>query len=416
MLIFVNCSFQLGVEGSVKELIRHFENDVFGRRQELLGACEYYQSVINQYIERLCPDMRNKNQNSGNENFPQAHSTNYGTVNKNNTPTVLTGMTGMKNTAGNVLNETIMTSTDVTSENILSFDENKTGSTSSLTEENSTVNTKIKNQGSSKSSAVDVIDMKTKHRKDRINKKLEFLKPLIPKVAYSEDIKCKSEERHLFTLEAPKEQQNFCFVNNSVPDRKERLKAFGFHCDSESSNHNKDEIWYDPSPVKKLIRQGFTSSPSIVLNEDIYHGSEKNIDGDIQLFESTSANTNTLSVSTGTFGSSTENFANNYGLFENVPAANEEWQKNNTAYQENQMCEVQSTNDNFIPAVQNICINENVSIEEACGSSSNIPSTSFVNESNCNSSDLRDKNQETTIQSHFSTDNFFNSYDTFKKS
>lgn len=44
--------FQIGVEGGVKELINHFENDVFGRQNELIQKCQHNQTIIDNYVER----------------------------------------------------------------------------------------------------------------------------------------------------------------------------------------------------------------------------------------------------------------------------------------------------------------------------------------------------------------------------
>lgn len=52
----------MGVKDGVAELIKHYENDVFGRRKRLLKECEQFQSTINLFVKRslLTPTVKNK--------------------------------------------------------------------------------------------------------------------------------------------------------------------------------------------------------------------------------------------------------------------------------------------------------------------------------------------------------------------
>lgn len=52
----------MGVKGGVGELIKHYKNDVFDRRNSLLKECEHFQSTINQFVERslVTPTIENK--------------------------------------------------------------------------------------------------------------------------------------------------------------------------------------------------------------------------------------------------------------------------------------------------------------------------------------------------------------------
>lgn len=43
--------FQIGVTGGVRELIKHYENDVFGRRDKLLKKCQHLQKALDQYVD-----------------------------------------------------------------------------------------------------------------------------------------------------------------------------------------------------------------------------------------------------------------------------------------------------------------------------------------------------------------------------
>lgn len=60
-LLIIPNDFQIGVEGGVKELIKHYENDVFGRRDKMLKKCHHLQKTIDQYVERMQRDPKIKN-------------------------------------------------------------------------------------------------------------------------------------------------------------------------------------------------------------------------------------------------------------------------------------------------------------------------------------------------------------------
>lgn len=78
------------MDGGVGELIKHFENDVFGRRKRLLEKCEHFQIIINQFIERMTLDQKNKNK-VGVENLAAEHLTSDGTIKMDVTQTEETG-------------------------------------------------------------------------------------------------------------------------------------------------------------------------------------------------------------------------------------------------------------------------------------------------------------------------------------
>jgi len=57
--------FQMGMKDGVAELIKFYENDIFGRRKRLLKECEHLQSTINQFVKRslLTVGVKNKYDN-----------------------------------------------------------------------------------------------------------------------------------------------------------------------------------------------------------------------------------------------------------------------------------------------------------------------------------------------------------------
>lgn len=51
------------MNGGIAELIRHYENDVYGRRDKLIKKCQHLQKIIDQYTERMLA-INTKTQNS----------------------------------------------------------------------------------------------------------------------------------------------------------------------------------------------------------------------------------------------------------------------------------------------------------------------------------------------------------------
>lgn len=68
--------FQIGVEGGIKEVMQHYKNDIFDRREKLMNKCQHLQKVIDQYVERMQHDNRISNQYVANEDFLDETSTN----------------------------------------------------------------------------------------------------------------------------------------------------------------------------------------------------------------------------------------------------------------------------------------------------------------------------------------------------
>ncbi|KAF0756630.1 Uncharacterized protein FWK35_00021408 [Aphis craccivora] len=62
---------EIGVKGGVKELIEHYENDVFGRRNKLLKKCQHLKKLIDRQIVNII-----KTQNVTSENIEEEYSTN----------------------------------------------------------------------------------------------------------------------------------------------------------------------------------------------------------------------------------------------------------------------------------------------------------------------------------------------------
>lgn len=64
--------FQIGVTGGVRELIKHYENDVFGRRNKLLKKCHHLQKTLDKFVDfsLLDSDINTQytKENSGEEN------------------------------------------------------------------------------------------------------------------------------------------------------------------------------------------------------------------------------------------------------------------------------------------------------------------------------------------------------------
>lgn len=62
---------EIGVKGGVKELIQHYENDVFGRRNKLLKKCQHLKKLIDRQVVNII-----KTQNVTPEDLEEEYSTN----------------------------------------------------------------------------------------------------------------------------------------------------------------------------------------------------------------------------------------------------------------------------------------------------------------------------------------------------
>lgn len=61
--------FQIGVEGGIKEVMQHYKNDIFDRRDKLMNKCQHLQKIIDQYIERMQLDNNISNHYVTDEDF-----------------------------------------------------------------------------------------------------------------------------------------------------------------------------------------------------------------------------------------------------------------------------------------------------------------------------------------------------------
>jgi len=65
----------MGMKDGMAELIKYYENDVFGRRKRLLKECEHFQSTINQFVKRSLLTSTVKNKYDNQELFVEEQST-----------------------------------------------------------------------------------------------------------------------------------------------------------------------------------------------------------------------------------------------------------------------------------------------------------------------------------------------------
>lgn len=56
------------MKGGIAELIKHYENDVFGRRDKLIKKCQHLQKIIDQYTERMLA-LNTKTQHFSKDDF-----------------------------------------------------------------------------------------------------------------------------------------------------------------------------------------------------------------------------------------------------------------------------------------------------------------------------------------------------------
>ncbi|XP_050540901.1 uncharacterized protein LOC126905340 [Daktulosphaira vitifoliae] len=75
---------EVGVKGGVVELIQHYRNDIFGRRNRLLIKCNYYQVIIDQFIKKKLIDTGVDVENIPGDNLDVKRITNETEVRNNN--------------------------------------------------------------------------------------------------------------------------------------------------------------------------------------------------------------------------------------------------------------------------------------------------------------------------------------------
>ena len=52
--------FQIGLKGGLRELVKHYDNDVFGRRKAVTEKCKELQKIINQFVEGVKNSLHDK--------------------------------------------------------------------------------------------------------------------------------------------------------------------------------------------------------------------------------------------------------------------------------------------------------------------------------------------------------------------
>lgn len=214
------------MEGGVKELIKHYENDVFGRRDKLLKKCHHLQKIIDQYVERMQRDPKIKNRNIVKEDSEKENSMNEQGIiceenvlsSENKTP-MESSMTEEDRT------EIQMTLDDIGNEIQLTTEENTyTNTEIEQTEpvyiENSDVEVKDgyqKNVENIKIDTIDLGDRKINYKRTTDTKisdlKIDLLAPLVVKPCNSESLlntnHCESKDlislKHLYYSKYPEE-------------------------------------------------------------------------------------------------------------------------------------------------------------------------------------------------------------------
>ncbi|XP_026811019.1 uncharacterized protein LOC113552357 [Rhopalosiphum maidis] len=225
----INNSLQeIGVKGGVKELIEHYENDVFGRRNKLLKKCQHLKKLIDRQVINII-----KTQNVTPEDMEEEYSTND--IEENFLSKDMDIITEEEKTEiESGIEEVIIETQYPTDENI--FTDTEIEQIDPLYIDNSDIEVKMdtgkKNIENIKISAMDIKDRKINNLRTSDPSKvieIDLLKPLDnPPIDYT-------------------------LYGHS--DGKEKLTEFKYSCGSESyPNPPKSEKLLDVGTPKKVIK------------------------------------------------------------------------------------------------------------------------------------------------------------------
>lgn len=164
--------FQIGVEGGVKELIKHFENDVFSRQNRLVKKCQHYQKIIDQYIENMLIDSPIKNQ-YGTNNTREDNFTSQKCMKKDENSVLVEKTVEVENTIEEVATD-IQQTLEFNIDNLL------------LTEANSIIDTEMEQTENAylENSNIEIkkIDIEKKNNENKTKTqtlKIDLLKPIV---------------------------------------------------------------------------------------------------------------------------------------------------------------------------------------------------------------------------------------------
>lgn len=180
------------MKGGIRELIKHYQNDVFGRRNKLMKKCQHLQKIIDQYVERTLLDPKIKNQYVTKENYRE-DNTNEKSLKKDDNML----LKEMELIAEEVNIEIQSTNEEVKIENQSITEEIVVGSSEieqtepvyiDNTDIDGKIDTDLKNIENIKSDESDVGDRKINHPRIIDTKKMNFnlLKPIIPEPVNTE--------------------------------------------------------------------------------------------------------------------------------------------------------------------------------------------------------------------------------------
>lgn len=65
------------MNGGISELIKHYHEDVFGRRNKLMNKCQHLQKIIDQYVEHTLLDPKIKNQYVTKEDYKEDNTSEH---------------------------------------------------------------------------------------------------------------------------------------------------------------------------------------------------------------------------------------------------------------------------------------------------------------------------------------------------
>lgn len=248
------------MKGGVRELLKHYENDVFGRRNELTKKCENVKKTIDQYVERKLLDPRIKEQ--------------Y---------VIISNLENM--------NSSTADTDEIVTEDQLTTTENRIAESQIQTIPVENVDhagveaqndTDLKCEKTIDSSAMDINEKNPEIMQSKETSTLDLLKPLVlePIDCDPEHIVCNVEERYKDTIKTESLHTSLLKTNNSTEIKEELIEQL-----KESEPSTKQNSTGDGD----LLELGDNDKNAVL----------KEFDDDFNNFYASSVNINNLSNSAG---------------------------------------------------------------------------------------------------------------------
>lgn len=311
---------QIGVKGGIRDLIKHYEDDVFVRRNKLMKKCQHLQKIIDQYIERMFLDTTIKNQYNVKDDIKEKNTKNDKCIPKEDNAQ---------------LKENELISEETNTEIQINIDEEKMDTQSTIEEKvisdinkeqkeliyidnrNTEIKTDTdpKNIDNTKISAININETKINQTKIKEKKLLDYnlLKPMVPEPfdCEPESIICKFKERCSTKSYVENQIRNISYID--------KLE----NSDEKEKESTEKRILFDIATVKKMME--CLNAPNIekpVKGSMKLHKMLKEFDDGFNCYKATYNKNDISPINTVITQSDKIPVNDNHKLFQSVPKLN----------------------------------------------------------------------------------------------